>query len=51
MGGSGSVSSTCDTDNHFNLILKIQTQHKRSSMKRGEGKGERFNALIKRINL
>lgn len=47
----GSVRSTCDTDNHFNLILKIQTQHKKSSMKRGEGKGERFNALIKRINL
>lgn len=47
----GSVRSTCDTDNHFNLILKIQTQHERSSMKRGEGKGERFNALIKRINL
>lgn len=46
----GSVRSTCDTDNHFNLILKIQTQHERSSMKRGEGKGERFNALIKRIN-
>lgn len=46
----GSVRSTCDTDNHFNLILKIQTQHE-SSMKRGEGKGERFNALIKRIIL
>lgn len=43
----GSVRSTCDTDNHFNLILKIQTQHERSSMKRGEGKGKDLMLLSK----
>lgn len=33
----GSVRSTCDTDNHFNLILKIQTQHEKEEERKGEG--------------